>query len=55
MPRSPIERAAIRAMMDELPTPSADGIYTMFDAAESEAWRFIARAYMTDDNDCEGR
>jgi hypothetical protein len=41
--------------MDDLPTPEANDIYALFDVAEAEAWRFIARAYMTNDNDCEGK
>lgn len=39
-------RRTIRALMTELPTPSATAIYGMFDKAESEAWAFIANAYM---------
>jgi hypothetical protein len=45
--------------MDDMPTPSAATMATMFqlNKAEVEAWNFIVRAYMPrrDDNDCEGR
>jgi hypothetical protein len=45
--------------MDDLPTPSAATMATMFqlNKAEVEAFRFVANAYMPrrDDNDCEGR
>jgi formiminotetrahydrofolate cyclodeaminase len=52
-------REYIRALMDDMPTPSAATMATMFQLskAEVEAWNFIVRAYMPrrDDNDCEGR
>ena len=46
-------RVSERAIMDDMPTPEATDIYKMFDAAEGEAWRFIARAYL--DRNCEGK
>ena len=53
-------REYIRALMDDLPTPSAATMNTMFqlNKAEVEAFNFVANAYMPrqrNDNDCEGR
>jgi hypothetical protein len=50
-------RAHIRALMDDLPTPSADALPARlgFDRAEAEAFRFMGKLFAGNDNDCEGR
>jgi len=48
-------RTVIRGLMDDLPAPSAAGIYDMFDRAEADALQFMGTLFPTSDTDCEGR